>query len=71
MVKVLESYSDIDDLTKLLKLPDFEGRDIWWYFQKYPLFSILKVKCMDQFIRMKWDGASEVNCSVLSYSAAY
>ena len=71
MAKVLESFSDIEDIINLLKLPDFEGRDCFWYLQQFPLFSVLEVKIMDKFIRQKWDGASEVNCSMLSYSASY
>jgi len=71
VAKVLESFSDIEDLVNLLKLPDFEGRDCFWYFQQFPLFSVLEVKIMDKFIRQKWDGASDVNCSMLSYSASY
>ena len=31
MAKVLESFSDIEDIINLLKLPDFEGRDCFWY----------------------------------------
>ena len=51
MAKVLESFSDIEDIINLLKLPDFEGRDCFWYLQQFPLFSVLEVKIMDKFIR--------------------
>jgi len=38
LAKVLESFTDIEDMVSLLQLPDFEGRDCFWYLQQYSLF---------------------------------
>ena len=69
--KVLETYKDIEDMVPMMQLPDFEGRDCFWYFQRFSLFNILDVKIMDKYILRQWDGRADVNCSMLHYSAAY
>ena len=32
MVKVIDTYNTTEELVTLMKLPDYEGRDILWYF---------------------------------------
>jgi hypothetical protein len=32
LVSVLDTYSNPSDILQLMKLPDYEGRDCFWYF---------------------------------------
>ena len=71
LVKVLETYQDLEELEPILELPDYAGRDCFWYFQQYTLYHVLDVKIMDKFVQERWEGCSDVNCSMLEYSLSY
>lgn len=38
MVKVLEIYTDIDEMIPIMESVDYLGRDCFWFFQHYELF---------------------------------
>ena len=68
--KVLESFES-EDIVTLIVTPDFEGRNCFWYFQKYELFSLLELNVMSKYLNQKWSGDADVNCSMFQYSASY
>ena len=70
LVLVLDTYSNPEDILQLMKLPDYEGRDCFWYFQQYPLFKMLGISVMDKFIQDKWTAQAECNSSILDYSCS-
>ena len=72
LVKILEICKDPDEMIAILEQTDFDDNDAFWYFQQYDeLFRILDVKIMDQFIKLKWNGRIQTNCSIFDYSLSY
>ena len=62
---------DLEELEPIIELPDYEGRDCFWYFQNYTLYKVLDVKIMDKFVQNRWEGTADVNCSTLEYSCSW
>ena len=53
-----------------MESPDIEGRNCFWYLQRFDLFKILDCKIMDKFITEKWNGRVNLNCTLLDYSTS-
>jgi len=71
IVRVLEIYKDTDEMTPIMRLPDIQGRNCFWFFRNYELFEILDAKIMDKFILSQWIGNDDVNSTIMDYSANY
>ena len=67
-VKVLETYSTVEEMYPIMELKDFKGRNSYWFFKHFPLYEILDAKIMDKFIISKWDGDHAVNSPMMEYS---
>ena len=50
VMKILEIFTDPEEIIPLMESLDIEGRDTFWYFQKYKLYGLLNVKIMDKFM---------------------
>jgi hypothetical protein len=55
-VKILEIYKDPEEMIPLMERLDIDGKDCFWYLEKYEMFKILDSKIMDKFINEKWRG---------------
>jgi hypothetical protein len=64
MVKVLEIYTDIDEMIPIMESVDYMGRDCFWFFQHFEIFKVLDAKIMDKFIKQKWLGRIMVNSDI-------
>ena len=71
IVRVLEIYKDTDEMTPIMRLPDIQGRNCFWFFRNYELFEILDAKIMDKFVLSQWIGNDNVNSTIMDYSANY
>ena len=68
MVKMLEMYTDPDEMMILVEQTDYFGHDCLWYLDEYDMYSILDCRIMDRVIQKKWSGKYDVNASILDYS---
>ena len=50
LVKILDIYKDPEEMIHIMEIPDFEGRNCYWYFSNYDLYKVLDAKIMDKFI---------------------
>jgi hypothetical protein len=56
IVKILEIYKEPEEMIPLMERLDIDGKDSFWYLEKYEMFEILDSKIMDKFINEKWRG---------------
>ena len=71
IVKILEIYKEPEEMIPLMERLDIDGKDSFWYLEKYEMFEILDSKIMDKFINEKWRGRQDINCDIFYYSTAY
>jgi hypothetical protein len=71
IVKILEIYKDPEEMIPLMERLDIDGKDCFWYMEKYEMFEILDSKIMDKFIIEKWRGRQDINCDIFYYSTAF
>lgn len=68
IVKMLEMYTDPDEMMILVEQTDYEGHDCLWYLDEFDMYSVLDCRIMDRVIQKKWSGKYDVNSTVLDYS---
>jgi hypothetical protein len=56
IVKILEIYKEPEEMIPLMERLDIDGKDCFWYLEKYEIFKVLDSKIMDKFINEKWLG---------------
>lgn len=71
IVKILEIYKEPEEMIPLMERLDIDGKDCFWYMEKYEMFKILDSKIMDKFINEKWRGRQDINCDIFYYSTSY
>ena len=71
VVKILEIYKEPEEMIPLMERLDIDGKDSFWYLEKFEMFEILDSKIMDKFINEKWRGRQDINCGIFYYSTAY
>ena len=50
LLKILDIYKEPEEMIYIMKTPDLEGRNCYWYFSNYDLYKILDAKIMDKFM---------------------
>ena len=68
ILKMLEIYTDPDEMMILVEQTDYQGKNCFWYLDEYDLYTILDSRIMDRVIQKKWNGKFDINSSVLDYS---
>ena len=68
IVKIMEIYTDPDEMMILVEQTDYFGHDCLWYLDEYDMYSILDCRIMDRVIQKKWSGKYDINASILDYS---
>ena len=53
---IQEIYKEPEEMIPLMERLDIDGKDSFWYLEKYEMFEILDSKIMDKFINEKWRG---------------
>lgn len=70
IVKMLEMYTDPDEMMILVEQTDYDGHDCLWYLDEYDMYSILDCRIMDRVIQKKWSGKYDVNSTIFDYSTS-
>jgi hypothetical protein len=68
LIKVVESYSEPEDIIDLIETHDLFGKDCFYYINEYDLSSILNTPIFDKYISFKWNGRINYDCSVKDFS---
>ena len=71
LVDIVNVYFNLEDFTRVIEQKDYDGNDCLWYLMKFELFEIINCQIIDQYVQYKWNGKTNVNCSIMSYSTAY
>ena len=58
-------------LEPLIEEKDYNSKNIFYYFLKYDMISILKTGIMDRYITDKWLGRLELNSSIFDFSSGF
>lgn len=68
---MLEPYGNPRMIKALIEQIDLEGKDCFWYLQKYEMHDLLSTKIFDLYISFKWEGWIDLNSTVLEFQTSY
>lgn len=55
----------------MCEMPDYMGKNIFWYLDEYELYDLLNSRIMERIIRNKWNGIYDVNALFIDYSTGF
>jgi hypothetical protein len=55
----------------MVEFSDYEGQDCFWYLDEFDLYGILDSRIFDRIIQKKWQGAYDLNATILDYSTSF
>ena len=70
LVKVLEAYSDADEMVSILQSHDLNGKHCLWYIQRYQMNKLLNTSLFDKYMSQHWYGRLSQYSTILEMSAS-
>jgi hypothetical protein len=55
----------------LIEEEDYNSKNVFYYFTKYDMITILQTGIMDRYLTDKWLGKPESNFSIFDFSSGY
>ena len=71
LLQVFNLYHDPIELAPLIEEEDYCARNVFFYFAKYDMMTILQTNIMDRFLIDKWMGRLDITNSILDFSSSY
>jgi len=68
---VFNLYHEPNELAPILEEEDYYSRNVFYYFVKYDMMTILQTSIMDRFLTDKWLGRLQLNNKIYEFSSAY
>ena len=68
---MLEIYQDPDSLMRMCEMPDYSGKNIFWYLDEYDMYGLLNSRIVERIICNKWNGIYDLNASLADYSTGF
>jgi hypothetical protein len=64
-------YHDPYELSPLIEEEDYSARNVFFYFAKYDMMTILQTNIMDRFLTDKWFGRLDTPHNLSDFSSSY
>jgi hypothetical protein len=71
LLQVFNLYHEPNELAPLIEEEDYCAKNVFYYFSKYDMITILQTSIMDRFLSDKWLGRLQSNNSIIDFSSAY
>jgi len=71
LLMVFNLYHEPNELAPILEEEDYYSRNVFYYFVKYDMMTILQTSIMDRFLTDKWLGRLHINNKIYEFSSAY
>ena len=56
---------------RLFTNPDYDGHNLFWYFDEFDLYEALNCRILDRIIVQKWYGKYDIDASFADFSTSY